>query len=96
MRDVGLTAAGAYRVETDGPVLAVQIVSDDVERKARSSGGTVLRPAQALGARYLALTYPGESSAAVAARAVDRTVPERDGVRSSLIVMISSLVFVAG
>jgi len=67
VRDVGLTAAGAYRVETDGPVLAVQIVSDDAERKARSSGGTVLRPAQALGARYLALTYAGENSATVAA-----------------------------
>ncbi len=63
--DVGVTVGGAYRVDTEGPVTAVQIVSDDADRKSRSSGGTVLRPAQAIGFDYLALTSSADGSEAV-------------------------------
>ena len=65
IRESGVTPAGAFRVETTGPVMAVQVVSDDADRKSHSSGGTVLRPEQSIGLRYLAMTSPGDASATI-------------------------------
>jgi hypothetical protein len=58
----GVGLAAAYRVESDAPLFAVQVVSDDEDRSAHSSAGTVLRPAQALGFRHLAVTAPAEAT----------------------------------
>jgi hypothetical protein len=79
--EVGVNRGGAYRVESDAPVMVVEIVGDDTERTVRSSGGTVLRPLQALGPRYMALTYAGENSLEVA-----RTPGSRDGAGAITIV----------
>lgn len=60
--DPGVKPGGAYRVDSDSPVLAIEIVSDDVDRASRSSGGTVLRPLQVLGQTHLAVTFPQKGS----------------------------------
>ncbi|MES1205683.1 MAG: hypothetical protein ABUS79_07065 [Pseudomonadota bacterium] len=65
VRDPGVVLAGAYRVDSDAPVFAVQIVSDDQNRDGHSSAGTVLRPVQALGFRHLAVTAPAAPTADV-------------------------------
>ena len=61
----GVTPGAAYRVDSDSPVLAIEIVSDDVDRASRSSGGTVLRPLQVLGQTHLAVTFPQKGSPGV-------------------------------
>lgn len=66
-RESGVTPAGAVRITSDNPVMAVQIVSDDADRMSTSSAGTVLLPAQALGTSHLALTFLERGSAAAAA-----------------------------
>ena len=58
----GRTVSGAFRVDSNTPVLATEIVSDDVDRTSRSSGGTILRPLQALGLDHLALMFPQKNS----------------------------------
>jgi hypothetical protein len=63
----GVAVAGAFRVSSDSPLMAVQIVSDDVDHASRSSAGTALLPAHALGTGYLAITYPQEGTADVLA-----------------------------
>lgn len=64
--NLGLTPGRAFRVDSDAPVTVVVVISDDSDRSSRSSGGTVLRPLQALGLRHLALTAPAQNSAEVA------------------------------
>jgi hypothetical protein len=67
VRRAGVSGAGsgAYRVVSDRPILAVQLVSDDAERSAHSSGGTMLRPLQALGTAHLAVTFPAHETSEV-------------------------------
>lgn len=79
--DLGLIAGGGFRVESDAPVMVVEIISDDTDRKSRSSGGTVLRPAQALGWHHLAVTAPARNSPEVA-----RTAGGRNGAGAIAIV----------
>jgi hypothetical protein len=62
----GTTVAGAFRVVTDHPTLVVELSSDDLDRKSRSSAGTVLRPWQALGLQHFAMTFPQRTSDDVA------------------------------
>jgi IgGFc binding protein len=81
----GLARAGAYRIESDGPVLAVQLISDDSDHSARSSGGTALRPLQALGDSYLAITYPGLGS-----QEVLRTTGSRGGAATISVIGTSA------
>lgn len=63
----GLSSAAAFRVETDGPVFAVQLTSDDSDRMSHSSAGSALRPLQALGRHHVAVTLPALGSAAFTA-----------------------------
>ena len=79
--ELGLIAGGGYRVESDAPVMVVEIISDDTDRMSRSSGGTVLRPVQALGWRHLAVTAPARNSPEVA-----RTAGGRNGAGAIAIV----------
>jgi hypothetical protein len=62
----GTTVAGAFRVVTDHPTLVAELSSDDLDRKSRSSAGTVLRPSQALGLQHFAMTFPQRTSNDVA------------------------------
>jgi len=55
--EAGPGAYAAFRITSDSPILAVQIVSDDSDRMSNSSSGTVLLPAHALGESYMALTF---------------------------------------
>ena len=55
--DPGLAPYAAFRITSDSPILAVQIVSDDSDRMSNSSSGTVLLPAHALGQAYMAMTF---------------------------------------
>jgi hypothetical protein len=48
---------GGLRLSSDRPVTVAQIESDDVNRDAKSSGGTMLLPAHVLGTHHMALTY---------------------------------------
>ena len=43
-----------------------QIQSDDVNRDAQSSGGTMLLPAHVLGTHYMVMTYPQEQTPEIA------------------------------
>jgi hypothetical protein len=54
----GYGPRAALRVSTDNPVTAEHIQGDDAAETASSSGGTMLLPVQALGRRYMAITYP--------------------------------------
>jgi hypothetical protein len=65
LTQAGVTPAGALRVDSDAPVTVVEIVSDDIDQDSRSSGGTMLRPMQALGLEHMALTFPQQSSSDV-------------------------------
>ena len=67
MRDAGITRMGAFRLDADGPISVVQLVSDDVDRASTSSGGTVLRPVHALDSFYWAVSYQQVSSSKIAA-----------------------------
>lgn len=69
---VGVTPGFAYRITSDSPILATQIISDDSDRLSTSSAGTVLLPARALGGSYMALTFTQLPSAAVTAAAGGR------------------------
>lgn len=87
MTQGGVTPLGAYRVDSDAPLLAIQIVSDDLDRSARSSGGTALRPVQALGMEYLAVTSPADGSPEV-----QRTAGSRDGAGAITVVATADTV----
>jgi len=54
----GYLQAGAFRITSDSPILATEIISDDSGRSSTSSSGTVLLPAHALQGRYMALAFP--------------------------------------
>jgi len=54
----GYGSQAAYRLTSDVPVTAAHIQSDDDSEAGTSSGGTMLLPVQALGRRYMAITYP--------------------------------------
>jgi hypothetical protein len=64
-RESGITPAGAFRVTSDSPVMAVQVESDDLTHASSSSAGTVLRPLHALGMSHFAVTSPGIDTADV-------------------------------
>ena len=49
---------GGLRLSSDRPVTVAQIQSDDVNRDAQSSGGTMLLPVNVLGTHYMVMTYP--------------------------------------
>jgi hypothetical protein len=49
---------GGLRVSTSQPVTVAQIQSDDRDREALNSGGTMLLPVQALGTRHMVMAYP--------------------------------------
>jgi hypothetical protein len=54
----GYLPGQALRLISDAPVSAAHIQSDDSAETSTSSGGTMLLPVQALGSRYMAVTYP--------------------------------------
>ena len=43
-----------------------QIQSDDVNRDAQSSGGTMLLPVHVLGTHYMVMTYPQKQTPEIA------------------------------
>ena len=63
----GYALAGAFRITSDSPILATQIISDDDDRTSTSSSGTVLLPAHALERHYMALAFAQTAGDAVAA-----------------------------
>ena len=70
----GYAQAGAFRITSDSPILATQIISDDGDRDSTSSSGTVLLPAHALDRHYMALAFTQVAGDTVAA-----TPGSRDG-----------------
>jgi len=60
---------GGLRLNSDHPVTVAQIESDDVNRDAKSSGGTMLLPVHVLGTHYMAMTYPQQQTPELAALA---------------------------
>jgi hypothetical protein len=54
----GQQEKGGLRLSSDRPVTVAQIQSDDVNRDAQSSGGTMLLPVNVLGTHYMVMTYP--------------------------------------
>lgn len=60
---------GGLRLNSDRPVTVAQIESDDVNRDAKSSGGTMLLPVHLLGTHYMAMTYPQMQTPEIAALA---------------------------
>jgi len=60
---------GGLRLNSDRPVTVAQIESDDVNRDAKSSGGTMLLPVHLLGTHYLAMAYPQMQTPEIAALA---------------------------
>jgi hypothetical protein len=80
----GVTEGGGFRVESQLPVMVTQIVADDTDRMSRSSGGTVLRPRQALGNGHLAIAFAAHDTAEVA-----RTPGSRGGAGAISIVATS-------
>lgn len=71
-RDAGVTRMGAFRLDSDGPLSVVELVSDDVDRASTSSGGTVLRPVHALDNHYLTVSYKQVSNSKITATAGGR------------------------
>ena len=70
----GYSKWGAFRITSDRPILATEIISDDSDRMSTSSSGTVLIPAHALDQHYLALTF-----AQLAGDTVEATMGSHDG-----------------
>jgi hypothetical protein len=58
---------GALRLNSDRPVTVAQIQSDDANRDAQSSGGTMLLPVHVLGSHYMVMTYPQAQTPEIAA-----------------------------
>jgi len=84
IRDAGITRMGAFRLEADGPISVVQLVSDDVDHASTSSGGTVLRPVHALDSYYLAVAYQQVSNSKI-----DATAGGRGG--AGMIVVVATV-----
>lgn len=57
---VGVTKKAALRITSDQPVTVSELESDNVDRPATSSGGTMLLPLQSLGKDHRVITYPQE------------------------------------
>ncbi|HEY2899046.1 MAG TPA: IgGFc-binding protein [Polyangia bacterium] len=55
---VGVGQALAFRLQSDQPLTAMLIESDDRTEMSQSTGGTMLLPSQALGNEYMVMTYP--------------------------------------
>jgi hypothetical protein len=72
---------GGLRITTNQPVTVVQIESDDRERAALNSGGTLVLPVQALGTRHMVMTYPQAQTPAL-----QSTLDSRGGAGRLLIV----------
>jgi len=81
LKSAGATVAGGFRVVTEHPALVVQLDSANLDRTAQSTAGTVLRPAQSLGYRHRAMTYPQRTS-----NTVDRTPGSRAGAGQVVVV----------
>ena len=62
----GLQEKGGLRLRSDRPVTVAQIQSDDVNRDAQSSGGTMLLPVNVLGTHYMVMTYPQKQTPEIA------------------------------
>ena len=62
----GLQEKGGLRLRSDRPVTVAQIQSDDVNRDAQSSGGTMLLPVHVLGTHYMVMTYPQKQTPEIA------------------------------
>jgi hypothetical protein len=84
IRNAGITRMGAFRLEADGPISVVQLVSDDVDRASTSSGGTVLRPVHALDSYYMAVSYRQVSNSKI-----DATAGGRGG--AGMIVVVATV-----
>ncbi|HEX2656959.1 MAG TPA: IgGFc-binding protein [Polyangia bacterium] len=67
VQEVGKVASAALRITSDRPIIAAQLINENRDHDSKSSGATVLLPAQSLRSRYMALTYPALPSASVAA-----------------------------
>jgi len=65
----GPNPRSALRLTSNRPVTVAQIESDDADRRALSSGGTMLLPAHVLGPHYFAMTYPQVQTPALASTA---------------------------
>ena len=66
VQEAGRIPGAALRIVSDRPVIAAQLVNEDLGHDSKSSGGTALLPFQALRNRYLALTYAAQTSSSVA------------------------------
>lgn len=89
--EAGVTHGAAFRVQSQRPVMVLQLASDDTNRASTSSGGTILRPVHALGTSYIGLTFPQIDTPEVAAVAGSRAgagalsiVASRDATRIEL------------
>lgn len=93
--DAGVTAGAAFRVQSQGPVMVLQLASDDTGRASSSSGGTILRPVHALGTSYIGLTFPQIETPEVAAVAGSRggagtlsVVATRDATQVTVVLKV--------
>ncbi|HVR64683.1 MAG TPA: IgGFc-binding protein [Polyangia bacterium] len=67
--DVGVARGLGFRLESDQPIFATLIESDDSTEMSESSGGTMLLPNHALGTEYMVMTYPQLPLPAISAAA---------------------------
>lgn len=81
VRNAGVTAGGAVRVESDRPITVAEVESDDRAQAASSSSGTIVLPVQSLGLGYRAVTYPQEATPDV-----QQVVGSRGGAARVMIV----------
>jgi len=95
----GYAQAGAFRITSDSPILATEIIGDDSDRNSTSSSGTVLLPAHALDRRYMALAFSQLAGDTVAATPGSRDgagviaiIATRDGTTVNLTPKIVTLV----
>ena len=54
----GVSMGGGFRVVSDIPIMVAELVDDDADRLAHSSGGTALLPYQSLGSAHMVLAFP--------------------------------------
>ncbi|HEX3698546.1 MAG TPA: IgGFc-binding protein [Polyangia bacterium] len=78
---VGVGQALAFRLQSDQPLTATLIESDDRTEMSQSTGGTMLLPSQALGNEYMVMTYPQRSLPELSA-----TVGSHDGAGAITVI----------
>ena len=67
LEGVGVGKSFGFRVQSDRPLTATLIESDDSTEMAESTGGTMLLPNHALGNDYMVMTYPQRTAPPLAA-----------------------------